>query len=385
MERIEFTEQEIKMRIEMAQLNLQTAGMVGMMLTAESNLNYYSDFRSHAPWTTFTRPSFLFVPVKGTPRLLVQTFLVPEAKAIAKGCLVQGFDSLMGPDIKDLVHLLEDCSMMRGDVGMELGHEQRLGCQVDTYEKLKASVQDVQFVDASGIIWKQRLIKSPKEIACHRKACEATSYAHDHIFDEVHVGMSEFEIATRVQQLMLEGGTEYPGFVIITSGTGHYGRISKTNSNRILEKGDLLWLDLGARYNGYWSDFCRAGEVGGLSKQRQDWQDSVHELTMAAAQSMKPGVPVSEVARACGYELEKRGHEATFDCGRMGHGMGLMSTEPPSVTLYDNTILQEGMIINLEPGIVNEVGVFTVEENFVITSNGFEVLSGGSRRLHEIR
>ncbi len=64
---------------------------------------------------------------------------------------------------------------------------------------------------------------------------------------------------------------------------------------------------------------------------------------------------------------------------------GLMSTEPPSVTIYDDTILQEGMIVNLEPGVVNEIGVFDLEENFVITKDGFETLSGGSRTIHRIK
>ncbi len=77
--------------------------------------------------------------------------------------------------------------------------------------------------------------------------------------------------------------------------------------------------------------------------------------------------------------------EATFDCGRMGHGMGLMSTEPPSVTIYDDTILQEGVIINLEPGVVDDTGVYDLEENFVIKKDGYELLSGGQRELHQIK
>ncbi len=57
----------------------------------------------------------------------------------------------------------------------------------------------------------------------------------------------------------------------------------------------------------------------------------------------------------------------------------------PSVTIYDETILQEGMIINLEPGVVDNTGVFDIEENFVITKNGCQCLSGGSRKLHLIK
>lgn len=383
-DRIEFTAKDIENRIEDCQERVREKGWSGLVLTDESNLNYYADFRTHAPRTTFTRPSFLFIPATKQPVLYVQTFLVPEAEAIAKGCRVAGFDSLLGPTAQDLYDRMEDLSMHTGIVGFELGHEQRLGFQVDTFLALRDLLGPAQVADASGLIWDQRIIKSVKEIECIRRACQATSHAHDRTFSMVRPGMTEFDIARLVEQNMLEGGAEYPGFVIITSGEGNYGRISKTNSNRVLRYGDYLWLDLGARYNGYWSDFCRSGEVGPLTPKRVALQNTVHEVTMTAVKALKPGVAVADIARICADGLRAAGHDASFDCGRMGHGMGLMSTEPPSVTIHDDTILREGMIVNLEPGIVTEFGVFDLEENCVITKTGCEILSGGSRALHRI-
>ena len=241
------------------------------------------------------------------------------------------------------------------------------------------------FTDASGIIWSQRIIKSADEIECHRRACQATGYAHDKTFYSIEAGMTEREISMLAQQCMLEGGAEYPGFVIITSGEGNYERISAISSDRRIQKGDLLWLDLGAVYNGYWSDFCRAGVVGPISDERNKMQDDIYDATDEAASIMRPGTPIRDVAYACGKALEKRGYSATYDCGRMGHGMGLMSTEPPSVTVRDEGILKPGMIINLEPGILVDSGVFCIEENYVITEDGYERLSTGSRKLHQIR
>ncbi|MGB0405585.1 MAG: M24 family metallopeptidase, partial [Fusobacterium sp.] len=316
--------------------------------------------------------------------LMVQTFVAPEAAAISFCCDVLEFRSLLGPTPEELKSVMEKIGMTSGNVGMELGFEQRISFEINTYEGLKLILPEVKFVDAASLIWSQRLIKSKKEIECLRRACQATSYAHDHTFPEVKEGMTEREISQKVQKHMLDGGAEYPGFVIITSGKENYGRISKTSTDRKLEKGDMLWLDLGARYNGYWSDFCRAGIVGELSEENIKLQDKIHEITMEASKSMKPGVPIADVARECARLMEEAGFEATFDCGRMGHGMGLSSTEPPSVTIYDDTILQEGMIINLEPGVVNDSGVFDLEENFVITKDGCECLSGGSRKLHKI-
>ena len=350
-----------------------------------TNINYYSGYRTHAPWTTFTRPMFLFIPAEGRPLLYTQTFVTPEARLRSYGCDHRNFDSLLGPTAQDLAGIMEELHMHTGKIGFELGFEQRINYQPDTLFALREILKDAEFADASGIIWSQRIIKSADEIECHRRACQATGYAHDKTFYSIEAGMTEREISMLAQQCMLEGGAEYPGFVIITSGEGNYERISAISSDRRIQKGDLLWLDLGAVYNGYWSDFCRAGVVGPISDERNKMQDDIYDATDEAASIMRPGTPIRDVAYACGKALEKRGYSATYDCGRMGHGMGLMSTEPPSVTVRDEGILKPGMIINLEPGILVDTGVFCIEENYVITEDGYERLSTGSRKLHQIR
>jgi Xaa-Pro dipeptidase len=382
---IQFGEAEFLGRIKKCQALLEERNMNGMVVSAEANINYYTGYRTHAPWTTFTRPMFLFIPKEGKPLLYTQTFVTPEATIKSFGCDNRNFDSLLGPTAAEIAGIMEEKRMHTGRIGFELGFEQRINFQVDTFLSLSALLRDAEFVDASSIIWEQRLIKSPSEIECHRIACEATGYAHDRTFEEIEEGMSEREISMLAQKYMLDGGAEYPGFVIITSGEGNYERISAISSERRIRKGDMVWLDLGARYNGYWSDYCRAGYVGKPTDYQNKRQDDIYDVTEEAASIMRPGVAISDVAYACGKALEKRGYEATYDCGRMGHGMGLMSTEPPSVTVRDKGILKAGMIINLEPGLLEKDGVFCIEENYVITEDGCERLSTGSRKLHSIR
>lgn len=385
MKDISLTKIEIEARVKNFQKKLQEHHLKGILLSAESNVQYFSGYCSHAPWSTFTRPSFLFIPQVGVPLLYVQTFVAPEAKIITFCCDVRGFDSLLGPTAKELQMIMYELGIKDGDVGFELGFEQRIGFEVRAFLELKELCKNENFIDASDVIWEQRIIKSSYEIQCLRKASDATSYAHDEIVKYIKPGMSEREVSRIIQKLMLEHGAEYPGFVIFTSGAGNYERISKVSNDRVLQKDDFIWLDLGARYNGYWSDFCRASILGDVSAKLQDLQAMIYEVTMRAASFLKDGVAVSLIAQECANGLINNGYKATFDCGRMGHGMGLMSTEPPSVTIHDETILKEGMIINLEPGIVNEDGVFCIEENFVITKDGFELLSKGDRKIRSIK
>lgn len=262
MDMLIFKEAEFLGRIALCQKRQREQGFNGMLVSAEANINYYSGYRTHAPWTTFTRPMFLFIPAEGRPLLYTQTFVTPEARLRSYGCDHRNFDSLLGPTAQDLAGIMEELHMHTGKIGFELGFEQRINYQPDTLFALREILKDAEFADASGIIWSQRIIKSADEIECHRRACQATGYAHDKTFYSIEAGMTEREISMLAQQCMLEGGAEYPGFVIITSGEGNYERISAISSDRRIQKGDLLWLDLGAVYNGYWSDFCRAGVVG---------------------------------------------------------------------------------------------------------------------------
>ena len=384
-ERVIIPASEYKHRTEKVQHLLQEAGWTGMVLSAESNMHYYSGYRTHIPWGTFTRPQFLFIPAVGTPIVYTQGFVSPEAAFRAPHMEHRSFMSMLGPTAKELHNLMEELNMTHGVIGFEIGHEQRMNFQVNRFMELKGMLPGVEIVDAAKILWKQRVIKSPLEIECHRRACAATNYVFEHIFDQVCEGMTEYEITNMVRQEMLKGGADKDGFVIICSGKPNYSRTSSVSQDRRLQKGDMLWLDLGCEYEGYWSDFCRAGVVGTVDDERKRMQEHVYLATQEAAQDIKPGVKIADLARACGAGLEKRGYDVSYHIGRFGHGMGLVSTEPPSISIYEEGELQEGMIINIEPTFITDQGVFCLEENYAVTGDGYDCLSGASRELYAIK
>ena len=86
---------------------------------------------------------------------------------------------------------------------------------------------------------------------------------------------------------------------------------------------------------------------------------------------------MGDVVRASATEAERLGVSLKFAAGRIGHSIGLMLTEPPSLTLQEQTRLEPGMTITIEPGIVNRGGVFVVEQNVAITEGDPELLSAG--------
>ena len=310
---------EYKHRTEKVQMLLQEYGWAGMVLSAESNVHYYSGFRNPSPWGSFTRPQFLFIPVVGAPVVYMHELLSSEAAFRAPHMKHRSFLSLLGPTAKDLYKIMDELGMTRGIVGFEIGHEQRMNFQVNRFIELRDMLVNVKIEDAAKIIWKQRIIKSPIEIECHRKACAAVDYVFDHIFEQVCEGMNEYEITHMVRRMMLEGGADKDGFVIICSGKENYERTGGISQDRCLQKGDMLWLDLSCEYEGYWSDFCRAGIVGSIDDECKRMQEQVYLATQEAAELIRPGVSFKDLALACGAGLEKRGYDVNYHIGRFGH------------------------------------------------------------------
>lgn len=384
MKYLDFPVNEMEQRIENAKALMARKGLCGLMLTAAANHFYFTGFRKLANWATFTRTVFVFIPADKAPVLYVQDFAGPEARSRSSVRDVRTFGEIMGAPISGIVEILKELGMDSGKVGCELGYEQRLDMAVADFEAVKSQLPAASFVDASDLLWELRMVKLPSEIACLRKANDIASRSFDRVFGEVCEGMTEKEVARKLVSIMAQEGAELPGFIIVLSGPGNYDRISARPSDKLIEKGDFVWIDAGVNYNGYWTDFCRAGVVGGPSSEQQRLQKIVTDITMEGCAAVKPGMPVKELYDICAKKFIEHKLPWSFECGRAGHGVGLQLTEPPSIARIDDTVLKPGMIITLEPGYVNELGCFDVEENILVTETGGEVLSSAKRELHAI-
>jgi len=190
--------------------------------------------------------------------------------------------------------------------------------------------------------------------------------------------------ATRIlgEAIAEEGGRV--GFFIVTSGKGFFDRVAGLPRDRVLQPGDFLWIDLGVVYRGYWTDHCRATVLGTASQgQRDNWR-AITALTRATVDQCRPGQTAAEVVSFIEAEGRRMGLTFSFAAGRSGHGIGLMSTEPPHIALYDHTVLDTGMAFSIEPGWIDQdLGVFVAEENIVLRPGGADMLTVTSRELVE--
>ena len=143
----------------------------------------------------------------------------------------------------------------------------------------------------------------------------------------------------------------------------------------------MVWLDVSAIVGGYGADYDRSAVLGGPTPEQERLQALIHEATTAGVDAIRPGAPIREVVEAVNRSLVAAGLEPR-DSGRIGHAIGLQSTEPPDVSLLDATILEPGMVITVEPALVLEHGIYQVEQNVAVTETGYEILSHAPYQLH---
>ena len=159
------------------------------------------------------------------------------------------------------------------------------------------------------------------------------------------------------------------------SGQGGYNQIICDPSEKKITDGDILIIDTGSTFDGYFCDFDRNYGFGKISKASQDAYNVLWEATEKGLEQAMPGSTCKEISEAMLSILHKAGLNSN-NVGRMGHGLGLQLTEPPSIMSNDTTILKENMIMTIEPCFEYTPGKMLVhEENILITKNGFERLS----------
>lgn len=381
--RLRFSADEYRGRVERAIQTMEKGELDALLITAEANYNYFSGMRHFTPWTTFTRAVLLILPKEKPPVLIVQGFLREDATRDSWISDIRSYSELTGTPIGLLTDTLQELGLAEGRIGAELGFEQRLGVPYLDFVAIQEKLPKAKFVDASDVLWSLRIIKSEAEIDSLRRACQISDRAFQACFAGTGEGMSELDAARVANQTVLDLGGEI-GFNIVCSGPGNYSRVAGMPTDRLLQRGDMLWYDMGVIYNGYWSDYCRAGVIGGPTPEQERYQDLVVKVTKRGLEAIRPGVRASDVVRACGSAAEEFGLEFSFEAGRLGHGVGLMSTEPPHIAVYDDTKLQTGMVITLEPGVVNDSGAYIAEEIVAVTSDGHELLTTTTRELRAL-
>ncbi len=251
------------------------------------------------------------------------------------------------------------------------------------FEKLIES-ENVSFIKSNildDIISSIRSIKEKNELENIKVAQEISEKALNELMSILKPGMSEKEIAFNLEFLLRKKGAQSIAFDLIVASGKNSSMPHATPTDKRLEIGDFVTIDMGAVYNGYCSDMTRTVALGKISEK----QRSVYNLVLAAQnkaiQSIKSGVLCKKIDKIARNFIYENGYEGCFGHA-LGHGVGLEIHEGPFLSTRSEDVLKSGMVVTIEPGIYlkNEFGV-RIEDMIVVTEQGCQNLTFANKEL----
>jgi Xaa-Pro dipeptidase len=344
-----------------------------ILVTTRTNYEYLSGHRTMA-WMIKSRPLALILPLSGSPLVVVPVSLEPCVQAVGVVGEIRPYQGFEDAATTTIVESVDHLGLNAATIGLELGREQRMGLPPAQIDRLRAALPKARFVDGGALLWEIRARKSTAEIEYLRRAGCVTGEAYDALFDELAAGWTERQIFAEFSATVLRRGADRPGYITMTHGPGTYACYSGWPSNRTLVDGELFWMDAGCVVESYWSDYTRCVAVGRASlSQMRTYKGMVGVLDDVLAE-VRPGVAVSTLMEAATDACRRLGYPMRV-ASRVGHGIGMDLTEPPSLAMDDGSVLEPGMAITVEPGILTPDGWFHLEENLVVTEHGYDRLS----------
>lgn len=380
-----FSNAEMQRRWTCAQARMAAQGIDLLLISGEENFQYFAgSSASLALHQSLTRPSVLLLPASGDPIAITQGG--PALDGTSHVSDVRDFHHLLEFPPSAILDVIDDIGSRPSRIGAELGQEQRMGMPVGTYLGLVAALTNTEFVDAADIIVGLRMRKSEEEIVYMREAADVTGRARQRLFDEVTRGMTEREVVRRMRHLLSEEGADRTGFVILQHDDP--GSRNQIPIDRPLQPGTVLAVDAGAYRGMYAVDYVRMATLGEATNTQRHVHAAVLEVVEKMKAALKPGIRCCDLHALTLAAIDESGCENVdperAQTGRVGHGQGILITEPPSLCADDETVIEPGMVISTEPGLRLGNVQFQWEDVHVITENGYEQITQETSTLREI-
>ncbi len=352
-------------RIEAVREFLKKNDLDGLLVTKQQNWQYLSGFT-------------------GTNAVLIITtddqYLITDFRYLEQAAEQAGGFHIIKP-----FALVEDAV---ADQVKKLGLN-RLGFEDDhltyhLYSVYKEKLPGVALVPLHETVEKIRWVKDQEEIACLKRAAGITDEAFDNILDFIKPGVRESELALEIEYFMRRKGAQKSAFEIIVASGPRAALPHGVASDKKLVPGEFVVIDFGAVVDGYHADMTRTVVLGRADEQHRKIYDLVLRAQEKALEVLKPGVRCSAVDLAARDLISVEGYGANFGHG-LGHSVGLEIHEKPAFTPKDETVLQPGMVLTVEPGIyLSGWGGVRIEDLILVTTDGIEILSKSPKNLIEL-
>jgi len=350
-------------------------GLAAILLHSPENICYLSGF--HTPGYYWLQ--FLVVPIEGDPVLVMRRL---ERFGVNAFSWLDPDNTVTYADTDDpIAALIGVCRRLDLD-------RARVGLEMDAfflpnlaYEQLKRGLGTSTFINASGIVEKERAIKSPAEIAYIRAACRISDAGIDAAAAHCRAGMTEHALAGFIHHAMTDLGSEYPGLPLFLSSGNRSLLAHATPTEKTIEQGDNVWVELTGVVQRYAGPLFRTLFVGEPPKSVRNHMRILNDMLAEVIAAMRPGTGTREVNAAAVKAAERHGL-ATGVRKRAGYSVGL--NFPPDwgeghfLDLRDSgtTVLAPGMVFHVPQTLRLDGEIpLAISETVLVTESGPEILT----------
>ncbi len=255
-------------------------------------------------------------------------------------------------------------------IGFESEHT-----SVATWQENQKLFAPAELVSTFHLVEKLRLQKDADEMEIMRRATRVADDAMEFVLGVLRPGLSEKEVADELLNQIKLRGASGPSFDFIVA-SGVRGALPHgVASEKIIEKGDMVTIDMGAIVDGYCSDMTRTVCIGKPTREQQKIYEIVWRAQTEAADKMRAGQICKAADQVARDIISGAGYGAFFGHG-LGHGVGLQIHEAPRVSHLGKGKLQVGNVVSCEPGIyIPDWGGVRIEDLLLIEKDGAEILN----------
>ncbi|NPV30580.1 MAG: aminopeptidase P family protein [Firmicutes bacterium] len=382
-ERIDFNKMRAK-RCEKVRQVMEQEGIDALFLWRDENVRYLTSLRVLMLQFRSSTTYGVLITKDAGPILFMSSAEVVRAKEVMPW--IEEFYSIPIMDEEGLVErvVVDKVVPLFKKYGIEQG---RVGVDCLTFAQRKAFekfLPNVEWVDGQMPIQRARMKKLPEEVAIIAEATAIADAVTQTAIEAVRPGVRECEVAGEAMRTMYRLGAEFGHTAVPFVASGErMAPPTRFNTDKLIRNGDIVFIDIGAFWNGMFSDIGRTVICGKPHPQQKRVYRTVYEALMKGIEVMRPGTRCSEVANIFKKVAGKYGLENSFIDLFIGHGVGCAPAEPPFLGETqpgaEDTVLEEGMVLAMEPliwipDIPGGAGV-RIEDLIYISSEGPVVLS----------
>lgn len=233
----------------------------------------------------------------------------------------------------------------------------------------------VSLLPLTDLVERLRICKETEELAALERSVLLNEEVFQEVFSQLQPGMSEIDIALRLENLMRAKGAEQPSFATIVASGPNSALPHAEPSHRAVQSGEPIVIDMGLTLAGYCSDMTRTVAIGPPSAKMRKISRIVRQAQLAGIKAVQAGVTGKQVDNAARAIINQAGYGQSFGHG-LGHGVGLAVHEGPSLSPRATKKLRPGMVVTVEPGIYLEGwGGIRLENMVVVEQNGCRLLN----------